>query len=875
VVFGASSLAYDLNASGLVTASLSGDSISVTAIAPGANSQITGSCQSEYPQYFNCQNPSVSGISGGTGGLSSSPFVTNYTYDAGGRFTSVVQGAQTRTFSYDGLGRITSATNPESGTVTYSYTSGGALCSGDPSNVCQRTDARGVISKYTYNTANQVTSVAYTIPNGQNIPYSNVNYYYGQGGSAAYAIGRLTEMVDGSGQQNYSYDQLGRLTQDSATSHGNDNETYNVGYKYDAGGDVTQITYPSGRVVQYAYNNVGQLCEIAVTASGCSDSTYYANIPVSRIVAANGYDDAGHLINFTYGNGVKAAYNYSPTRSQLTSLTYAKGSSTYFGLQYSYQQSSPYSPNCPTGTTGNNGSIECITDNVNSVRTSSYGYDSLDRLTSAANGNWGLAETYDRYGNRWAQTVTSGSGPSVSLTFGNNGLNGSTNNRPNGYTFDTSGNVTVEPTVPQQTYMTYDAENRMTALSGGEGAEYVYDGNGLRVFRAAYSLGVYRASVYWGSQVIAEYDNDNEDPSTPAVEYIYNPAGGATTGLLAMISNGATTYYHQDHLSVRLTTDANGNVVTQEGHFPFGELWYQSGPTNKWFFTGKERDAESGNDYFGARYYASSMGRFMSPDPSGLDYADPTNPQSLNLYSYALNNPLKNTDPTGLYCYYGDPDNNADYFDPSQYDFHSSESECTTPDENGNSGQWINDAGTHQDENGDWVDNDDRSSSYMMSTNAIGFTNDAANALSNTLSEAGFTGNENYLLSQDPDLQLLTNPTNPLPTLLNMSLCTAGQCAAGLKAQNNGSEQSLMKKIKIAGKWYLCGTGAGDNIMNYTLEGTSKGALAGAYVGIRGGHDGVGLGALAGGVEGFFTGAYVGTVAAGACQAAGVYGANE
>ena len=67
-------------------------------------------------------------------------------------------------------------------------------------------------------------------------------------------------------------------------------------------------------------------------------------------------------------------------------------------------------------------------------------------------------------------------------------------------------------------------------------------------------------------------------------------------------------------------------------------------------YTGKERDAESGNDYFGARYYASSMGRMMSPDPSGLIYADPTNPQSFNLYAYVQNNPLVNVDPTGLDC---------------------------------------------------------------------------------------------------------------------------------------------------------------------------------------------------------------------------------
>jgi RHS repeat-associated protein len=74
--------------------------------------------------------------------------------------------------------------------------------------------------------------------------------------------------------------------------------------------------------------------------------------------------------------------------------------------------------------------------------------------------------------------------------------------------------------------------------------------------------------------------------------------------------------------------------------------------------TGKERDAESGLDYFGARYMSSSMGRFMSPDFSGSDegppdavpYADFTNPQSLNLYGYVQNNPLKFTDPDGHDC---------------------------------------------------------------------------------------------------------------------------------------------------------------------------------------------------------------------------------
>ncbi|MGA7317477.1 MAG: RHS repeat-associated core domain-containing protein [Silvibacterium sp.] len=68
-------------------------------------------------------------------------------------------------------------------------------------------------------------------------------------------------------------------------------------------------------------------------------------------------------------------------------------------------------------------------------------------------------------------------------------------------------------------------------------------------------------------------------------------------------------------------------------------------------FTGKERDAESGNDYFGARYYASNAGRFMSPDWSAqaepVPYAKLDDPQSLNLYAYVANNPLSRVDPDG------------------------------------------------------------------------------------------------------------------------------------------------------------------------------------------------------------------------------------
>jgi len=127
-------------------------------------------------------------------------------------------------------------------------------------------------------------------------------------------------------------------------------------------------------------------------------------------------------------------------------------------------------------------------------------------------------------------------------------------------------------------------------------------------------------------------------------EYIYSgPA------LLATISGTTTTYHHADHLSVRLTTDANGANPSGQGHFPFGEQWYPAGaPATKWQFTSYERDGgtgESGNDYAMMRYHVNRLGRFSSPDPFAGSLGSP---QSLNKYAYVLNDPGNLVDPLGL-----------------------------------------------------------------------------------------------------------------------------------------------------------------------------------------------------------------------------------
>jgi len=116
--------------------------------------------------------------------------------------------------------------------------------------------------------------------------------------------------------------------------------------------------------------------------------------------------------------------------------------------------------------------------------------------------------------------------------------------------------------------------------------------------------------------------------------------------------NSNTTYYSVNHLgSTNVTTDSGGWPTSSETYYPFGPEITSPSVINHYKFTGKERDQESANDYFGARYYASGMGRFMSPDwsasPTPVPYADLRDPQNLNLYSYVRNNPLSRADADG------------------------------------------------------------------------------------------------------------------------------------------------------------------------------------------------------------------------------------
>ncbi|MEN3331352.1 MAG: hypothetical protein V7641_717, partial [Blastocatellia bacterium] len=116
----------------------------------------------------------------------------------------------------------------------------------------------------------------------------------------------------------------------------------------------------------------------------------------------------------------------------------------------------------------------------------------------------------------------------------------------------------------------------------------------------------------------------------------------------AKVESDVTSYFLSDRLSARLTLDGSGNVVGRQAHLPFGEDFAESGTQQKQHFTSYERDSESGTDYAVNRQYNQSIGIFNRVDPySGSN--DISNPQSLNRYAYAENDPIDRADPLGLY----------------------------------------------------------------------------------------------------------------------------------------------------------------------------------------------------------------------------------
>jgi RHS repeat-associated protein len=543
---------------------------------------------------------------------------TCYAYDSLDNRTAVAQGTQTRTFTYDPLSRLTQSATPESGTTSYTY----AGCSGDPSEVCTRTDARNIKTTYTYDQLNRLTGISYS----GGVPATpSVTHTYDSGTNQK---GFRTGMTDGSGSATWTSDALGRVLTEQRTIAGIQKS---ISYSYHLDGSLKTVTYPSGRTITYSVSNA----ERSTSAIDSSNNIQYA------LTAS--YAPTGGLNGVIYGkvssgfNGVSEARTYN-SRLQNASIVAASSAGTAENLAFSY------------GTSANNGTLNSIQNNVTSGLGQSFTYDSMNRVITGATtsngvpGCWGqnFGSTGnppdDNLSNLTQINVTQCIADSLSVTVD------PTTNRINsaGFQHDLSGNMTTEGGTVGYTYQ-YDGENDLTQASGMSGGpwNYAYDGNGVRAKKSNSAGG----TLYWRSvsgESIAESDLTGSTSNAAYKEYIF--FGGRR--IASRDGLGNVYYYYADHLgSTTAITNSSGAPCYEATFTPYGEEHAtQAVCSTDYKFTGYERDTETGLDYAFNRYYNFRLGRFMSADPLA---GDASNPQSLNRYAYALNSPSNLTDPSG------------------------------------------------------------------------------------------------------------------------------------------------------------------------------------------------------------------------------------
>jgi RHS repeat-associated protein len=571
----------------------------------------------------------------GCPGTGEAIWITTYTMDALGNLTNVLQnGSHARSFTYDSLSRLQCSSNPETataacptfgattfpaGTLTYVYNPDGV--------VLKKTDARNLSTNYTYEALHRELTRTYS----DGTP--TVTTAYDQTGclglSACHNVGHRTSMTDGVGSESWAY----QVDKTNSRSVHVEQRTTNTltktsTYYLDLAGNITQLVYPTGRIVNYTYDSADRPSSAIDSSNGITYATGFQTSPGGSCLAnVTCYTPQGSVYAVSLGQtsvftGLNITDSYN---SRLQPVEFKASSTGGNAIDTTYSYVDPVKG-------GNAGHVFSTTNNLNSSRTQTFTYDQVNRITSAGafatTGPycWGYQYSYDAWGNLtsqagWTPNYT-GCTQTVMAAVTADG-----NNHISAFSYDAAGNATGETGFAYN----WDAESQLKSAGG---VNYAYDGDGRRVAKVG-------SKLYWygsGSEILAETDASGNTQN----EYVF--FGGKRIALLPV---GSTPqYYVEDSLgSSRIITSNTGVVCYDADFYPFGgeRPVTNSCTQNSYKFEGKERDTETQNDEFGARYYSWRFGRWLSADwsnvPVAVPYANLTNPQTLNLYSIVADDP--------------------------------------------------------------------------------------------------------------------------------------------------------------------------------------------------------------------------------------------
>jgi RHS repeat-associated protein len=561
---------------------------------------------------------------------------TLYAYDALNNLASTTDSSgNVRHFTYDGLSRRLSAEDLHApsdatfGTWTYSYD--------DQGNMASQTDPKGQVVNRTYDALNRMTTEDYTGQAG-----TELRFVYD---SCANGIGYLCSASSTSATSTNAYDILGRIVSATTSILGN---KYNMQYQYDRQGNVTSWTYPNGSQVAVSYNSAGLPSKVQRKPSGGA---------FSDIVTSFDYSPTGQVTTTVFGSGASTTRTYDSNAIYRLSQLQTRGKNGSKIQDYAYTYDA-----VGNLTQVSNGAISTL-----DYATTTYTYDTVNRLltastTAASSTPYSQTFTYDALGNlltflsgttnSYGYSQTGDANPDAVTTIGN-GTASTT------YSYDNNGNLISAGNGTATTTYTYDYANRLTAIfANNSTTSFGYDAFGARVYQIASTTATSTYPFKWFSIASTTRGSTNYATST---EYIFN---GDT--LLSTVDqafkNGAATgtaavrYVHPDHLgSTEVVTDANQNLVQTLDYYPYGatRISNSTSTNEKRKYIGQFSD-DSGLSYLNARYYNPNQGQFISQDPVfwevGLTQDGKSalsNPQALNSYGYANDNPIRSKDPAG------------------------------------------------------------------------------------------------------------------------------------------------------------------------------------------------------------------------------------
>ncbi len=598
---------------GTATLSYSANDVLQT-VGPAPTNENTKRRQSEYNGIGQltsvCEITSVSGSGTCAQNTSATGYWTKYSYDALGDLLAVTQDAQSsttqsRSYTYDGLGRLTSESNPETGTITYVYDSD-STCGNSNEDLVKKTDAAGNVSCYVHDALHRVTSITYSGPNSGNTPSKYFVYDSATVNSVAMANAKArvaeaytcvspcsSKITD----EGFSYTVRGEVS-DEYESTPHSGGYYHAAATYWANGVINSLTASTGYATNYNVDGEGRV---------------YSAGPGGNQLATTTYNVASQPTIVTFASLDSDSFTYDPNTGRMTQYQYnVNGQSVTGALGWNAN--------------GTLGSLN-ITDPFNGANTQNcaYTHDDLARIASGNCGSvWAQTFTYDAFGNI-TKTGSSQFQP---------GYNWQTNRMSSGASYDSNGDVLSDSL---HTYA-WDVETRPTTI---DSVGVTYDALGRMVEQNR--SGSYTQIQYSPTGFKMQLTNGQSFVKA------FVPMPGGTEEVWQ--ATGASPYYrHSDWLgSSRFASTSTRTMYNDLAYAPFGEPYAQSGSTGVTDVSFAGNNGDTVANLYDAQFREYGIqGRWPSPDPAGMAAANPANPQSWNRYAYVMNNPLGLVDPLGF-----------------------------------------------------------------------------------------------------------------------------------------------------------------------------------------------------------------------------------